>query len=1072
MSDDASADGPIRRRKPGWSRLRRIMLGLLLLLAVLATSAWLARRPIAENIIEKELAKRDVDASYTLERVGLRTQILRDLRFGPADDPDLTVKYAKVQMRVLLFGGVEIYRVEAHGIRGKLAIREDGSLDLGELDKLRPAPSGKAFTLPDLTLDVRNAQFRVASPHGPLGLTFEGNGNLRGGFVGKAGLSAPGLAFGDCRLDRLSGQFDLSVTARRPGIRGPARADSLSCRNQVALAEPRLQLDITASESFDRLYDSRLGITAASLAGGKDVRADKLRFELKAKGPIDRIEGRYRLASDGAVLALLNSGALRSEGHVRVNAKEASLLLDGDATLANAALSRATLTSLKETIGSLRKTPLEPIGQKLARAIEANLANFDSETGFSVARDGAGAIEAGVKRFALRSRAGGRIALESGQGVSFKDDRLAINGNFMMEGGGLPKAQLSVQQRGDAVGGTLRIATYQAGSARLAIPTLRFEEKAKGQFAFNGRAQLSGPLSGGQIDGLELPISGRFGPGGAIRAGEGCITARFARLQLGSLELGRNEVPICATSGAMVSGSADGIKIDLQTKALALRGEMGGNPFRLDASGGRVVGGEFFELADVDVAMGDPGAPVMLAAEAIKGTFSGPGVSGDFAGGKAVIGDVPLDFSEVQGLWTVYDGDLVIDGSMSVADRAEEPRFWPLVSENAHLTLIDGTIDARASLNHPYSGKKVLDVTLAHNLDNGVGGADLSVDRLRFGYSLQPEELTPLTQGVIALVFGQVDGTGRIDWNDGGVTSTGRFGISNASFAAPFGPVTGFNTTVNFIDLINMVSAPAQQLTVATVNPGIEVVDGTAQYQLLPGSLVKVDGARWPFVGGDLRLQPTVLNFGSDSDKRLTFEVESFNAAEFIRKLEFENIKLTGTFDGVLPMIFDEDGGRVVGGRLDSRDPGGTLEYDGAVDRAQMGMFAEMAFDTLRSLRYDSMIVRLDGELDGEFATRLDIDQVRLGESTGAKLLKSFSKVLFNFNVTITGPFRALITSAQSYDDPRLLISDVLPPQIRDIPGIETVVIRKDEDEALTQTPVEQNIELSLDPDPQEGESP
>ena len=74
-------------------------------------------------------------------------------------------------------------------------------------------------------------------------------------------------------------------------------------------------------------------------------------------------------------------------------------------------------------------------------------------------------------------------------------------------------------------------------------------------------------------------------------------------------------------------------------------------------------------------------------------------------------------------------------------------------------------------------------------------------------------------------------------------------------------------------------------------------------------------------------------------------------------------------FDGVLPMIFDDDGGRIVGGRLDSRPPGGEFRYTGTKPKA--GLVAGVAFDLLSNIRYRSMIIRLDGDLAGEFATRL-----------------------------------------------------------------------------------------------------
>ncbi len=244
-------------------------------------------------------------------------------------------------------------------------------------------------------------------------------------------------------------------------------------------------------------------------------------------------------------------------------------------------------------------------------------------------------------------------------------------------------------------------------------------------------------------------------------------------------------------------------------------------------------------------------------------------------------------------------------------------------------------IRAGGTLLHPASGTKVTDVTIRHALSSGNGQAVLDVPGITFSEGLQPEELTRLTEGVIALVQGTVRGRGEINWNgEGAVTSTGSFSTAGMDFAAPFGPVTGLTTTVNFTDLLGLETAPNQTATIASINPGILVENGVIRYQLLPNQLVKVERGEWPFMGGKLILQETVLNFGRPSPKRLTFEVQGFNAEMFVDSFGFEGIDITGTFDGVLPMIFDENGGRIVGGRLDARQPGGEFSYNGTKPKA------------------------------------------------------------------------------------------------------------------------------------------
>jgi hypothetical protein len=247
-----------------------------------------------------------------------------------------------------------------------------------------------------------------------------------------------------------------------------------------------------------------------------------------------------------------------------------------------------------------------------------------------------------------------------------------------------------------------------------------------------------------------------------------------------------------------------------------------------------------------------------------------------------------------------------------------------------------------------------------------------------------------------------------------------------------------------------------------SINPGILVENGVVRYQLLPDQLVKVERGEWPFMGGRLILHETILNFARPTDKRLTFEVVGLDAHTFVASMGFKELDATGTFDGVLPMVFGESGGRIVGGRLDARPGGGSIAYNGIVNKANLGTMGNIAFEALRDLRFKTMIVRLDGELAGEFATRMTIDGVALGQTGTQKFIRSLlSRLPLKLNVTIIGPFRALIATAKAFRDPRQVIADVLPVPLDEVPGIVTEVRRKDEEQSQTQTPVEEKIEAN-----------
>ena len=613
--------------------------------------------------------------------------------------------------------------------------------------------------------------------------------------------------------------------------------------------------------------------------------------------------------------------------------------------------------------------------------------------------------------------------------------------------------------------GVADLQPYTVGGTRLALTPIRFGPGPGGSTALSTIAQLDGPFSNGRVRALRLPIQGQVGRGGSFAFGTACAVVSWNYLQMGAVQLGSARLPVCPIGPAMVSKPADGpVRYGARISNTVLSGRIGSSPFRLSTAGGQIVG-QNFALNRLSMRLGRGASPMAFEAARLTGSFARRGTGGNFSGLTGTIGNVPILLSDASGKWTVRGSAVTLNGSALVADRDPNPRFYPLRSNDLNLTIAGDYVRATGGLRHPASGTLVSDVSIEHRLSTGAGNAIMNVPGLTFGPNLQPEELTRLTEGVIALVNGTISGQGRINWDStGNVTSTGDFSTADLDLAAPFGPVTGMRGTVHFSDLLGLETPPGQVMYVESINPGILVENGVIRYQLLPNQLVKIERGEWPFMGGRLVLQETILNFGRPSAKRLTFQVIGLDAKTFVDSLGFPALEATGTFDGVLPMIFDESGGRIVGGRLDSRPPGGSLAY--TAEMGDLGMMGNIAFNALRDLRFRSMIIRLDGDLAGEFAARLSTEGVALGQSTKTqKIIRSFlAKLPIRLNINITGPFRALIATAKSFRDPRQVIRDVLPRPLEEVPGITTEVRRVEEQETRTQTPPAEQVEIAPPP--------
>jgi translocation and assembly module TamB len=1048
--------------RSGWHWVWRLTrLGLLIVLVALLIAAaifWIWRKPIADDYIRDELGRRGVHATYTLDRVGFRTQQVSNLSIGDPANPDLTVERATIQLRIKWDGNVEIYRVVARGVRLKGRLLPSGRVSWGELDKLLPPPSEEPFKLPDLTVDLADTTIALATQYGPMGFAVAGRGHLSGGFAGKLAASSPGLDLGTCRIDRFRALVDIGVEGRRPNVKGPIGVQGLDCpASDLHLAQPRIEVDSSFTEGFDRFVgDGRL--TMVAFEAGENGLANVV-GNLTFRGTPARALGQVDLAAQRSRLADIIADRTRFDGRYRLDARHGSLDVAGDYEATSVALARSMIAMLTDPLESAESTPVGPVATAIGNAVRRAGSNFDVSGSLRlVNRPGNGGVRIATAN--VRAPTGARVQVSQGDGITYywPSGRIRIDGNIAMQGGGLPMARIALDQprSGGPMSGLARIAPYRVGNTRLALEPVRFAAARDGSTQVRSAARMDGPVPGGFVRGLYLPIDATFGGPRGFTFGRSCLEARFAHFRMGGLDLNPARVPLCPIGPAIAyQGRGGTLQLGASLNRPRFSGQMGSSPLSLAAASARLLT-ERFQIAQLVARIGRAEAPTLIEAAKLDGNYSG---SGTFAGGSAVIGNIPLRLTEAEGRWTMGDSGVNVAAGLLLSSRSDPPTFYPLRSDDVQFQLNDNRITTTGTLRHPGSGTRVTDVTIAHNLATGDGNAVLDVPGISFGSNLQPEELTRLTEGVIALVQGGLSGQGRINWTgDGDVTSTGEFAVQDMDLAASFGPVTGMNGTIRFTDLLGLQTAPGQLVTLESVNTGILVENGVVRYQLLPDNLVKIERGEWPFMGGRLILRETILNFGRPSPKRLTFEVVGLDAGIFVDTLDFKEISASGIFDGVLPMIFDDEGGRIVGGRLDSREGGGTLAYNGVVNRANLGMIGGFAFDALRDLRFKSMIIRLDGYLDGEFATRMTIEGVGLGSTSTQQLLRAINRIPFKFNVTIKGPFRALIATAKSFRDPTQVIEPTLPRPLDEVPGVVVETRRREESQEQSQTPVDEKV--------------
>ena len=1016
MVPDRTGISPLRRMR--W-RVAGVL--LLILTAIAVGCVWIARKDIAGDFIAKELDSLGLKARYEIVSIGPSEQVIRNLVVGDPRRPDLTVAEIRVATR-LYWGlpGIGEIRLVRPRLFGSF---QGGRLSFGTLDKALFSEKGGPFEMPNLDMAIVDGRALLDSDLGRLALRLNGEGSLSDGFRGELAAVAPRIAYQDCTADAVTVYGAVATESQRLSFDGPLRLRRMSCLNTDAAvvgAAARLQL------TLDKGLDGGEGSIGFS-AGKSRLAANRLEG---GAGKVDfvyrkaSLNARYKVSGHNVSALQLRIANLAFEGRARSAQGLSRFDIEGDLTGKGVAPGSSTAQMLTNASNAGQGTFVAPLMSQL-RAGVIREARGSSLTANLILRRSADGISVVVPHGALRGGSGSSLlALTRVQAMLNAGKFPRVTGNFATGGRGLPQ----ISGRMESVNGRVELRVgmpeYAAGSTRIALPQLAMTQAVNGALSFAGEVRLTGDLPGGRAERLTIPLQGRWAENGVLSAWSKCTQVAFVKLQFANLSLDQRQLTVCPAGGrAIFRLDGDDVQIAAGIPSLGVTGRLGETPIRI-ASGpvgyaqrGNSPGA--LSARDVAVDLGPASGTSQFKVARIDARVS-KDVSGAFDDADISLFAVPLDLRRTAGLWRYQDGAFSIgDASFVLVDRQKDARFLPMQAREARLRLVDNVITAQADIREPTSDRKVVRADILHDLSDGSGHADLKIDGLAFDDRLQAGMLSALAVGVVSDLRGEVRGTGRIDWNSRDVASRGRLSTQGVDFAAPFGPVKGLSGQVVFTDLLGFVTAPDQVLRVASINPGIEVTDGELSFETKPGYVLQLNGARWPFMQGTLELDPASMRIGSDETLRYKLTVRGLDAATFVQHLEMSNLTASGVFDGELPLVFDEDGGRIENGYLNSRAPGGNLSYIGELTYKDLSAMGNFAFDALKSVNYRSMQIGLGGSLTGDIVTRVSFDG--LSQGTGASrnfLTKQIAKLPIRFVLNIKAPFFSLFGSVRSLYDP------------------------------------------------------
>lgn len=551
------------------------------------------------------------------------------------------------------------------------------------------------------------------------------------------------------------------------------------------------------------------------------------------------------------------------------------------------------------------------------------------------------------------------------------------------------------------------------------------------RLSVDGQLRLTGPAFGMDLSSLQLAaqLEGyEAGGGWNLRfRDDKCMKLGFIKASLPAADFGPARMEICSEGrllytrkGSALSGALSGQALRVPFKAPAARGEIDlvspHYAWTLDDNFALTLSGRDLSvpmlIADSEKDESQKGVYSATDLEAGLSTSSEAlNVSFEMKNGLLALEDLPVNVSlaDISGKGPIGDNGPDIAFTLTggqISDRLNDKDnalYQPLLFGGAgKMTDEKITLDARVELAKLKAF--VGDLRVEHLISENRGTAHLKDGSIAFRRDgLQLYDVSELLRGLAVNASGAINPEAFVSWQDGELASKGTIGIDNLTFSTfRLGKIDGLSGRLAFTDLIGLVTEPDQMLTVKALEftPTIVLRNGEIHLAILGPDRFELESARWPFVGGQISMEPTVWDLEGES-QRVTVRADDWELAQLMNLFEVPDLKVEGRVSGEFPIEIIGANAFFRNARLSATEAGYfSYKSDLTETAGQADQYSKMAFDALSNFQYRVMSLSANGNLTGKIILEMELS------GRNPDLLEG---QVFNFNVSLDSDLAQLV---------------------------------------------------------------